>query len=416
MKRAPINPPLNIELAERKGSFNQPWKNYKKMKNSIIIGSLLLLVACGGGENAASIESLIAEGNTEALKAKKTEILAGIKEAEQELTAIEEALAEEGVEKKKPLVSVFKVDLVPFEHFVELQGSVETDQNILVYPEFQGTLLNFKAKMGDRVSKGDVIATIDDGGLRQQLAQMEEQLALSKITYERQKKLWDQKIGSELDFLRAETNFHANEESVKQMKAQLAKATVTAPFSGQIDETLADEGQLVTPGQTPLFRLVNLKDMYVQADVPEKYLKTVKVGRKVMVDLPVLDTSIVTMVNKVSNYINPDNRTFKIEIDVPNKGGLVKPNLTSKLRVNDYSSAEAILIPQSIISEDSEGRQYVYTVSGTADAAKAHKSFLKTGLKEGDLIEVLEGLQNGDVVIQEGARTVKDNQEVKIIK
>jgi len=358
------------------------------MKNILIISSILFLAACGGGEEKTA-----------------------------NVSNEEEKIEGEAPEKKLPLVSIFNIEEKVFDHFVEIQGSVETDQNILVYPELQGKLIKFNMEMGDPVNKGQTVALIDDGGVRQQLAQLEEKAALSKITFERQKRLWDQKIGSELDFLRAETSFHADEEAVNQIKKQLEKAVVVAPFSGVIDETLADEGQLVSPGQTPLFRIINLSKMYIHADVPEQYLSTVKKGKKVLVELDVLDTIIQTSVGKVSNYISPDNRTFKIEIDVPNQGGLIKPNLTSRLRINDYTSEKAILIPQSIISENSEGKQYVYkAVSPKSSKTTVEKVFITTGKKQGDDIEVTSGLVNKDAVILEGARIVKDKQEVQIIK
>ena len=229
--------------------------------------------------------------------------------------------------------------------------------------------------------------------------------------------MWDQKIGSEIDFLAAETQYLADADMVKQMQEQVEKTVVTAPFTGIIDETLADEGQLVAPGTTPLFRIVNLSEMFIKADVPEKYISSISKGRSVKVDLPVLDTMINTTVQKVSNYINPANRTFRIELNVPNNGGLIKPNLTAKLMVNDYQNEKALLIPQSIISENSEGKQYVYrTTSNDGKTAIATKAFIETGVKQGDLIEVLSGLNADDYVIQEGARTVQDNQEVQIIK
>lgn len=357
------------------------------MKNILILSTVLLLASCGGGEEKSANTS-------------------------NEETPVEA----KATEKKLPLVSTFNAKEEVFNHYVELQGSVETDQNILIYPEFQGKLIKFDKEMGDPVSKGQTVALIDDGGVRQQLAQLEEKAALSKITYERQKRLWDQKIGSELDFLRAETTFNADTEAVNQLKKQLEKATVVAPFSGIVDETLADEGQLVSPGQTPLFRLINLNKMYIHADVPETYLATIKKDKKVLVELSVLDTIIETSVAKVSNYISPDNRTFKVEIDVPNQGGLIKPNLTARLKVNDYTNEKAILIPQSIISEDSEGKQYVYKTISSGSKTTVSKAFIETGKKQGDAIEVLSGLMNNDSVVLEGARIVKDQQEVKIIK
>ncbi len=386
------------------------------MKNLVAIISLVFLVACGGAEEK-SIETLIQEGNLEAIQAKKEELTATLREQQAQINQIDTYMASKDSTKKLPLVSLYKIESQSFSHFVELQGSVETDQNIVVYPEFSGILQSFKVSMGEKVTKGQTVAIIDDGGLRKQLAQVEQKAKLSKTTYEKRKRLWDQKIGSEIDFLAAETQYLADADMVKQMQEQVEKTVVTAPFTGIIDETLADEGQLVAPGTTPLFRIVNLSEMFIKADVPEKYISSISKGRSVKVDLPVLDTMINTTVQKVSNYINPANRTFRIELNVPNNGGLIKPNLTAKLMVNDYQNEKALLIPQSIISENSEGKQYVYrTTSNDGKTAIATKAFIETGVKQGDLIEVLSGLNADDYVIQEGARTVQDNQEVQIIK
>ena len=386
------------------------------MKNLLAIISLAFLVACGGGEGK-SVDVLIAEGNLEAISAKKDELSAVLREQQAGIKKIEVYLSEKDSSKNLPLVTLYKVENQDFSHFVELQGSVETNQNIVVYPEFSGKLQSFKVSMGEQVTKGQTVAVIDDGGLRKQLAQVEQKAKLSKTTYERRKRLWDQKIGSEIEFLAAETQYLADSEMVKQMQEQVGKTVVKAPFTGIIDETFADEGQLVAPGTTPLFRIVNLSDMFIESDVPEKYIKSITKGKAVKVDLPVLDTMVLTSVRNVSNYINPANRTFRIELNVPNGEGMIKPNLTAKLFVNDYRNEKAILIPQSIISENSEGKQYVYRInSENGKTGIAEKAFIETGVKQGDFIEALSGLSFGDNVIKEGARTVKDKQEVEIIK
>lgn len=387
------------------------------MKNFIAILGLAFLVACGGGKNK-SIEDLIEAGDVDALEERQAELKEKESELKEQTAQISMYLQKLDTVKRLPLVTVYDVNGQEFNHFVELQGSVETDQNIVVYPEFTGTLLDFKVSMGDKVSKGQVVAIIDDGGMNQQLSQLKQRAKLSKVTYEKRKRLWDQKIGSEIDFLASETQYLADQDAVKQLQAQVAKATVRAPFSGVIDETIADEGQLVSPGQTPLFRIVNLSNMFIKADVPEKYLGSVETGRTVKVELPVLDTVVITKVKKVSNYIDPSNRTFRIEVDVPNAEGKIKPNLTAKLMINDYQNEKSILIPQSIISENSDGKQYVYRADIKEDGktATARKVFIVTGLKQGDNIEVLEGLFPESAVIQEGARTVKDGQDVEIIK
>ncbi len=386
------------------------------MKNLVVGISLAFLVACDAGGNK-SVDALIEKGDMDALMAKKTELSATLREQQTQIKQIETYIASKDSTKKLPLVSLYKIESQDFSHFIELQGSVETDQNIVVYPEYSGTLLSFKVGMGDKVMKGQTVAVIDDGGLRKQLAQVEQKAKLSKTTYEKRKRLWDQKIGSEMEYLGSETQYLADMEMVKQMQEQVAKTVVTAPFTGIIDETIADEGQIVAPGANPLFRIVNLSNMFIKADVPEKYLSTIKKGRMVKVDLPILDTIIETSIEKVSNYINPANRTYRVEISVPNKDDMIKPNLTAKLMINDYRNQKAILIPQSIISENSEGKQYVYRTTTNGDnTAIVNKAFIETGVKQGDYIEVLGGLDINDAVVQEGARTVKDTQEVEIIK
>lgn len=272
--------------------------------------------------------------------------------------------------------------------------------------------------MGDRVSEGQLLATIDDGGLREEIAAQETLLELKKTTFERQERLWKKNIGSEMQYLAAKTDYDGSLNALKSMKEKLSKSQVTAPFSGIVDDIIADEGQLLAPGQTEIIRVVNLSQMYVKSDVPESYLATVSKGKKAMVHLPVLDTTLMASISKVSNYINPSNRTFKIEIDLPSANDMVKPNLMAKVDVNDYVNPNAILVPQSLISENSEGAQYLYKAMMSPDGktAVAKKVIIKTGLKQDHLIEVLEGLDSDDIIIKEGARTVKDNQEVEIIK
>ena len=245
---------------------------------------------------------------------------------------------------------------------------------------------------------------------------MEVQAQLAKTTFERQKRLWEQKIGSEIQYLQAKTNYESAQNAVDQLKSQLGKTSIRAPFSGVIDDVITDQGTVVSPGQG-VFRIVNLKDMYIKADVPERFLSSVIPGKEVSIEIPMLATTIESTVRQTGNYINPNNRSFSIEVDVPNKDGNVKPNLTAKVKINDYSNESAILIPLNVISENSENQQYVYKAdsNGEENRAVAKRKIIKTGKTQGDYIEVLDGLAAGDVIIVEGARSVKDGQEVKIL-
>jgi len=293
---------------------------------------------------------------------------------------------------------------------------VSTKQNLVIHPEFAGILTNVYVKEGQKVNKGQLLAKIDDGGLSQQLSQLKIQTELAKTTFERQDRLWKQKIGSEIQYLQAKASYEAQLQATNQLEQQVGKTEVRAPFSGTIDDVITEQGSVVAPGQSELIRIVNLDNMYIETDVPESYVSNITRGKKVTVYFPVLGKEIDTEVRQAGNFINPANRTFKVEVAIPNKDKSIKPNLTARLKINDYSNDKAILIPQSIISENAQGQQYVYTITDRVDnKAKVKRVIIETGKTQGDYIEVLSGITNGVEIIDEGARSVKEGQDVKIL-
>jgi len=319
---------------------------------------------------------------------------------------------------KLPLVTTITVEAENFMHYLELQGTVQTKQNVLVYPEMPGTLQRVYVSQGQRVTKGQILAKIDDGGVGSQLEQLKTQAELAKTTFERQKRLWEQKIGSEIQFLQAQTNYVAAENAVKQIKSQLGKSTIKGPFSGIIDDVIKDQGTVVAPGQgSEVFRIVNLSNMYIEVDVPETYLGQVTKGKEAIVYFPVLGDSVTTKIRETGHFINPSNRSFSAEIPVPNMKGNIKPNLTAKVSLNDYNNANAILIPQSIISENAVGEQYAYVTSepNENNEAVVTRSIISTGKAHQGFVEILSGISSGQHLIKEGARSVKDGQKVKIL-
>lgn len=375
-----------------------------------------LLASCGSG-NKQSVDDVIESKNLESIRAKKTELVTEQNLIKQEIKKLDIVIAQLDEGKKIPLITTFKLQESDFKHFLELQGNVTTKNLLIIYPEFSGVLTNVYVKEGQKVRKGEVLGKIDDGGLSQQLAQLKIQAELAKTTFERQQRLWDQKIGSEMQYLQAKSNYESQNQAIAQLEQQVAKTIVRAPFSGTIDDILTEQGSVVMPGQTELLRIINLDNMYIVTDVPEKYIANITRNKKVEVEFPVLDKKIDSKVRQVGNFINPANRTFKVEVSVPNKDKSIKPNLTAKLKINDYSNKNALLIPQGIISENASGEQYVYIVTDKAgnDEAVAEKKIITTGLTQGDYIEVIDGLEVGNEIIQEGARSVNDGQKVKII-
>ncbi len=386
------------------------------MKNIfLLIAFSAFITSCGGKQK--SVDTIIAKGDLETIRAKKGEVIIQKEALVKELELLDEAIAKLDTDTKFPLVTVHTAKDTVFNHYTELQGSVATKNMVVIYPEYAGTLTKVYVKEGQQVHKGQLLAKIDDGGLSQQLAQLQIQTDLAKTTFERQERLWNQKIGSEIQYLQAKSNYEAREKAVSQLRSQFGKTMVRAPFSGVIDDVITEQGSVVAPGQSQLMRIVNLNNMYIEAEVPESHLATITLGKNVEVYFPVLNRTIDAKIRQVGNFINPNNRSFKVEIAVPNIDKLIKPNLTAKLKINDYTNENAILIPLSIISEDANGEQYVYITSekDTENIAEAKRVNIKTGKTQGDYIEVLEGILNGDAIIEEGARSVSDGQKVKIL-
>jgi len=374
------------------------------MRKLILFTALsLFLISCGNKGNG-NVDSLIASNDTTAIKAKRAELQA-------EITKIDDALSK-GKKEVEMLVSVETVKDTVFTHFLEIQGNVDTKENLIIYPQFSGTLQTLNVIAGQKVSKGQAIGKIDDGGLSQQLGQLEAQLALAKTTFERQKRLWDQKIGSEIQYLQAQTTMISQQKAVSQMRAQLAKTVITAPFTGVIDEIITEKGSVVAPGQG-IVRIVNLSNMYVSTSVPETYVGKLKVGTTVDVALSASGKNYVGKIRQVANNINPSNRTFAVEVSVPNTDNLLRPNQLAKLKVIDYTSKNAIVVPTNVIQEDSKNNKYVYIATDVkGKTAVAKKVMVKIGQSANNVTEILDGLSADDVIVTEGANAISEGMKL----
>lgn len=376
-----------------------------------------LFVSCGEKQVTSTVD-IIATNDITKIKAKKAEVETKQQGFTAELKLLNDKLDALDTNKKLPLITTFKAKEEVFTHFLELQGNVQTKQNILIYPEMPGILEVVSVKEGQSVKKGEVLAKIKDGGLSQQLSQLETQTELAKTIFERQERLWKQKIGSEMQYLQSKANYEAQSKAIAQLKTQIEKTNIVAPFNGVIDDVFKEAGTVIAPGQgSEVFRIVNLNNMYISTDVPERYIASITKNKKVKVEFPVLGESLTSSIRQVGSFINPNNRSFKIEVPVANKSGNIKPNLTARLHVNDYTNPKAILIPQSIISENANGEQFIYIIKNKKDnnEAIAERIIIKTGKTQGDVIEVLANLPIGTEIIKEGARSVHNGQEVKVI-
>ena len=387
------------------------------MKKYLFLFSLLLLTQCGG-EAPVNIDELITNGSLAAIQNLKTQKQKELNSLKQDIDKLDTAIRNQNSEKKLLLGTDMLITPQEFKHYVSFQGTIDTDQNLVLYPELPGLLKAIYVTEGQRVDKGTLLVRLSDGGMQDQLEQLRLQLELAKTTYERQEKLWAQKIGSEIQYLQSKTAFKALQKSVSQMEDQVAKTRIRAPFDGIVDHIMADKGANLAPGATPILRFVNLDKMQVAGEIPEKHLPNIQKNSQAKVDVPVLGKQWVSKVSLVGNYINPNNRSFRVEIDLDNKEGNLKPNMTAQVLLNDYTNPEALLVPLKNILKNQDGRSYVYVLKPIVDEKdtyKAVKPFIETGTEANNKLEIINGLKAGDRILQEGVRLAKDQQLIKII-
>jgi len=350
------------------------------------------------------------------LKEIKEEKLNAIEKIENEIDIINNKLDNSLKNKNIPIVSKIDVKSSIFKHYAEFQGSVKTNKNILVYPESPGILKKLYVTKGEFVKKGKLIAELDNEILNSQLEQLKIQSNLLKNIFDRKKRLWDKKIGSEIDFLESKANYLTSKEKIKELKALIKRTKIYAQFSGNIDDIITKIGSNVNPGITPIFRLINIDEVYIESEIPERHIQNINEQSEVKIYIPTLDESIASKVSQVGNFINPANRSFKIEVKFKNTNKVLKPNMTVKILVNDYTNQNAILIPIKNILENSEGDSYVFKILNSNKTFKTKKEFITLGKVKGNLVEVVSGLNSNDVIIEDGLRFIKDDQIINIIE
>ena len=383
------------------------------MKKFIYPIFILFIVSCNN-DNKKTIQELINEGNLEELQERRSSLIIQKGQINNELKEITQGVSILDTAKSFVLVNTVTTKTETINHFSKFQGIIKTDQNMILYPEFSGRVTKIYVDEGDIVKKGQALAKIDDGGLYNELKLVESQAKLAKTIFERQSKLWKDKIGSEIQYLEAKTNYEIQNNRLKSITESLAKTTITAPFSGTIDEIFIEEGNLVSPPMMPdqgnAFRIINLNELYVESVIPESFIGKIKKGAEVQVEIPVLKKSFNSLIKHSVSSINQLSRTFKIEVSVPKNDMDLIPNLNVEVNVLDYTNSQAILVPESIVSEDSNNNKFLFTVLNN----KAKKTIVETGYTQNGMIEITTGLDVNEIVINEGGRIVKDGQNVKI--
>ena len=375
------------------------------MKSLLTYASLLLLsfgvASCAGNDLDAKKAEL------ESLKSQLSELTTEIKTLEAELIAADPAFA--AAAKKPLLITTVAATKGEFTHFVEVTGSVLSKKNVNISSETGGRILDIPAIEGMRMSKGQVLAKIDSESIQRSIEELENNLSLARTVFEKQERLWNQKIGTEIQYLEAKSRKEGLEKSLASLRTQMAKAAVRAPFNGTVETVRVRVGELVQPG-SQMFQFVGESDLFIEADISESYIGVLAKGDSVEITFPSIKKTITTKVSATGSIINPNNRTFKVEVFLPSLPE-VKPNMISVLKIQDYKNKESVIVPSHLILADTKG-DYLFAVENGV----AKKKYVKRGYTSGDQTEIVEGLTGTEVLVDKGFREVGDNFSVNVAK
>ncbi|MBL7921629.1 MAG: efflux RND transporter periplasmic adaptor subunit [Bacteroidia bacterium] len=367
------------------------------MKNSILILVMVALIsACGGGDKKAELEKL---------KKQKTEL-------ETKIASIEEELAKTDTTKKEKAMEVvaLPVEAKVFKTYIEIQGRIDADENVALSSEMPGTVTKINVKVGDEVSKGQVLAETDARAIYQQMNDLQTNLDLAKQVYEKQKSLWDQKIGTEIQFLQSKTNKESLENKMATMQEQVRMSKIISPINGTVDNLNIKVGQAIAPGMGAI-SVINFSNLKVKADVAEAYTARVKTGNEVLVLFPDMKDSLTSKVHYASRGINNLTRTFGVEVLLDGNKEY-HPNMVARLKINDYKSEKPeIIVPVKYVQKGAD-ESFVMVVEN----GKAVKKVVKIGREYNGMAEVTSGLKEGDLMITEGYDLVIEGAAVKTTK
>lgn len=375
-----------------------------------ILVLMLVVTACGGGGKRYTNDL---DGKMQELNDKKktlSTIKGEIASLEKEIKKLNPKAFEK--EKKNTPITIDTADVRTFEEFVDIQGSIETKGNYTITSEMPGVLTSLTVSEGDYVKKGQLVGTIDVQSIQKSIAEIEQQLVFARDLYQRRSKLWNQKIGSEIEYLSAKNQVEALEKSLETVKVNLSKAQIYSPANGEIMMVNIHQGELASPGM-PIATILNTSNLQIVADVPETYLKNVKKGEYINIEIPALEMEKRARISKISSVVNPANRTFKIEADVSNSGGVLKPNLLTLVKISKFRQPNAVVVPTNLIQQGLEG-EFIYIVEESGGKKVAKQQNVKRGISANGETVIEKGLKGKEVLIAEGSRLVKNGDLVEI--
>jgi RND family efflux transporter MFP subunit len=381
-------------------------------KLTFFIAGLSLIASCGApADSGTTIPESIGDRKV-LLREKQSELQA----LQAFIESLEDSIAAEDPtyrEKPRTLVTTRKVVRQEFTRYISLQGSVEEQEQIMVSSETGGRVLRLLVEEGQQVARGALVAEIDPEAVEKQISELQTSLNLARDVFERQKRLWDQNIGSEIQYLEAKNAKERLEKSLELLELQLGKSKVYAPISGTVDQIMTEAGEMAMPGG-PLFTLLDTRRVKVRVDAPENYLTTISKGQEVTVSIPALGRDYIERVSLIGSTIDRGNRTFKVEVEMANPDGVLKPNLLANMKVAELRIEEAVVIPLNLLQQEVGGKKYVLVAGQGEDGTVAKKVYVTTGESAENLIIITKGLSGGEDLIEEGARGLSDRERISI--
>jgi RND family efflux transporter MFP subunit len=373
----------------------------KNTLNALRIASITMMIAaCSAGTSGDKAAEL------EKLKSKEAELKLKIAALEKEVK-----YGDAMQTGKVKMVAITEMQRQPFAHYVEVQGTVIGDEDVMVSAQFMGTVTDVLVKAGDKVSKGQLLATIDDRTIRQNIESLKAQYELAATVYARQKNLWDQKIGSEIQYLNAKTQKESLEKQLAALQEQWDMTRIKSPINGTVDEVNIKTGQTVAPG-FPSVRVVNLDNLKVRAEVAESFINSVKKGNEVIIYFPGMNTEIKSTLDYAGRAINPLNRTFNVEVRLKKSDGTFYPNQVAVLKIADYSSESAFVVPVSAVQKTADGEYVFLAIQSKGNRHEAKRRSVKTGKYYNGKVEITSGIEAGERVITFGSQNLVDGDPI----
>ena len=376
----------------------------------LLFCSLLIAGISSCGQNESDDEQKSLEQKKDELREKRktlNQLQGDIQRLESEI----EARGNDRERESKVLVELDTLRKQDLKHFTVFQGNVDTRNRVTASAEVSGRIISLAVEEGQAVRSGQVIARLDTEVIDKQMAEVETTLSLAKDVYERQKRLWDQNIGSEVQYLEAKNSMERLERNLEVLQSQKARAVVRAPKSGVLDQLLLREGELVSPG-VPIGLIVDTQNLKLSVDVPENFLARIDLGDEVEIHFPSLDETIPSRISRIGSSIDPENRTFRVEANLPSGHSRIMPHLMARMSVNDRTAENTLVVPLNIVQYELGGRAYVYVAEDQGDFLRAKKNYVETGLSYRGQIEIQTGLREGDLLIVRGHQDVSSDQRL----